>query len=255
MKIDNFLITLFSLLHMKIIIPAAGYATRLYPLTKDKPKALLEIGSKPMIDHILSKIKDLNFDQIIIVTNHKFAKNFEEWAETRKDLPIKVIDDQTTSNEDRLGAIGDIQFAIEKANIDDEIFILAGDNLFECNMSGFYALGKKKNVSIVGIYDVKDTEFAKQLGIVEINESNQVIEFVEKPEIPKSTLAATMMYYFPKDVVPMIKQYLDEGNKPDRMGDFTAWLHKKVLVYAYFIDGWTDIGDPTQLEEARKKFI
>jgi len=239
---------------MKVIIPAAGYATRLYPLTKDKPKALLEVGSKTMLDHILDKIKDLPVDEIIIVTNHKFAKNFEQWAKTISETPIKIIDDQTTSNEDRLGAIGDLQFAIEKANVDDDLLVLGGDNLFRCDMNQFYETFKIKNALLVGVFDVKDSEIAKKFGVVEINESHQIIEFFEKPEVPKSTLVSTMMYFFPKETVPMIKTYLDEGNKPDRIGDLIGWFVKKLSVFAYIIDEWTDIGSPAQLEEARNKF-
>ena len=239
---------------MKVIIPAAGYATRLYPLTKDRPKALLEVGGRPMLDHILDQIKDLSIDEIIVVTNHIFVKHFEQWATEKKDLPLTILNDQTTSNEDRLGTVGDLQFAIEKANIDDDVLIIAGDNLFNCDMSKFYTFGKKRTSPIIGVFDVEQKEIAKQLGVVELNESHQIIEFVEKPEQPKSTLIATLLYFIPKECVPMIKTYLNEGNKPDRMGDFATWLIHKVSVFAYFLNVWIDIGSPEQLEEARKKF-
>jgi len=225
---------------MKVIIPAAGYATRLYPLTKDTPKALLDISGKTMLDHILDKLKDLPVREIIIVSNRKFVEAFRKWASEKSGTPITVLDDGTTSNEDRLGAVGDVQFGIDRAHVDEDLLMIAGDNLYSCNMKEVYTLFKTKNAPILGVFDVKTKEEAKKMGVIEINENYQIVECVEKPEEPKSTLIVTMVQFFPKDTIPMIKKYLDEGNKPDRMGDFITWLVHKEQVFAYFLDDWKD---------------
>ena len=200
---------------------------------------------------ILNQIKQLPIDEIIIVTNNKFASHFEEWAKEKKDFPITVINDNTMNNDDRLGTVGDLQFAINQANVDDDIFVIAGDNLFTCDISQYYNTCKMKNSPVLGVIDVKTKEEAKKMGVIEINEGQQIIECIEKPDEPKSTLIVTMVQFYPKEVVPLIKQYLDEGNKPDRMGDFVTWLIHKKPVFAYFLEDWIDIGTPEQLEAAR----
>ncbi len=237
---------------MKTIIPAAGYATRLYPLTKNKPKALIEIGGKPMLNRVLDRVKELPVNEVIIISNSKFYHNFKAWAEQQEyDFKIKILDDGTDSEENRLGAIGDKYFAIKTEKIKGELLDISADNLFEFSLKKMYEYFKQKNSTIVGVYDVKKMETAKKLGIIEMNEKNIVTGFWEKPENPKSTLASTAVYMYPEKDVKLFKTYLNQNNKPDNPGYFIEWLHKKTDVYGYSCEGkWFDIGSFEQLKEA-----
>ncbi len=184
---------------MKAIILAAGYGTRLYPLTLNKPKPLLEVAGKPIIEHIINKIEEVEeIDKVFIVTNAKFYKNFKEWCERFKsEKKIKIINDKTKSNEDRLGSLGDINFVIEKEKIKEDALIIAGDNFFHFSLKEFLESLRRPDKSAVVLYDVKDRELAKQYGIVGVNEENRMMEFQEKPAEPKSTLASTGVYFYP----------------------------------------------------------
>jgi len=242
---------------MKTIILAAGYATRLYPLTENKPKPLLEIGGRPIIEHIIKKIEKIEeIDEIFIVTNAKFYENFERWLESFKSLKkIKIINDRTTSNEDRLGSLGDVNFVIEQENIKESVLIVAGDNLFEFSLKEFVDSYKEHNKSAVALYDVQDKEIAKLYGIVGVNEGGKMIEFEEKPSEPKSTLASTGVYIYPSHVLPMLQEFVKKYKNSDKAGNFLEWLHKREHVYCYITkERWFDIGDLEQLEKARKEF-
>jgi len=242
---------------MKAILLAAGYATRLHPLTKNKPKPLLEVAGKPIVEHIIDKIIEItDIDRIYIVTNQKFTSNFEEWSKNHKSkISIEIINDKTTSNEDRLGAVGDVNFVIETKQPNEDILVVAGDNLFELSLVDLNNFFKEKNKTIIALYDVKDKELAKKYGIVAINENNKVTEFHEKPAEPKSTLASTGIYIFQKKTINLIKNYINEGNSPDKTGEFLEWLFKKEEVYGFVSkEHWYDIGSFEQLEEARKEF-
>ena len=242
---------------MKSIILAAGYATRLHPLTKDTPKPLLEVAGKPIIEHIIEKIEEIKeIDEIFIVTNAKFYSNFEEWRKGHQsDKKIKIINDKTTSNQGRLGSLGDVNFVIEQENIKESILIVAGDNLFGFPLKGFVESHKKHNKSAVALYDVKDKELAKHYGIVGVNEENRMIDFEEKPKEPKSTLASTGIYIYPPHVLPMLQDFVKKYKNSDKAGNFLEWLHKKETVYCYTSKRkWFDIGTLDQLEKARKEF-
>lgn len=241
---------------MKAIILAAGYATRLHPLTKDKPKPLLEVKGKLIIEHIIGKLEELDeLQEIFIVTNNKFFEHVQQWLSgfnsTKK---IKIIDDQTKSNEDRLGAIGDINFVIEKENINDDLLVIAGDNLFELSLIDVVNLFKEKNSSVVAVYDVKDTELSKKYGIVTMDEDNKIINFEEKPDKPKSTLASTGIYIYTKDILKDIREYI-KGHDADKPGSFLEWLYQKRDIYCFVSkERWYDIGSFEQLEEAKRGF-
>ena len=242
---------------MKAIILAAGYATRLYPLTKDKPKPLLEIAGKPIIDHIMRKIEKIDeIDKIFIVTNDKFYGHFEDWlSEFKSNKKIKIINDKTTSNEDRLGSLGDVNFVIDREKVKDTIIVVAGDNLFEFSLKEFVDSHKKHNKSAVALYDVRDKELAKLYGIVGVNKENRMIEFEEKPSEPKSTLASTGVYIYPPHVLLMLQDFVKKYKNSDKAGNFLEWLHKKEHVYCYITEKkWFDIGNLEQLEKARKEF-
>ena len=245
------------MIKIKVIILAAGYATRLYPLTKDKPKPLLEVAGKPIIEHIIAKLEEINeLDEIFVVTNNKFFEHFKKWLNGfQSSKKIKIINDKTKSNEDRLGAIGDINFVIEQEKIDEELLVVAGDNLFELSLIDVVNLFKNKNSSVIALYDVKDIELAKKYGIVAIDKNNKIVHFEEKPEKPKSTLASTGIYLYTRDVLKDIKEYITEGYDSDKTGSFLEWFYKRKDIYCFVSKKrWHDIGSFEQLEESRKEF-
>ncbi len=242
---------------MKVILLAAGYGTRLYPLTLDKPKCLLDINGKPVIEYILEKIRDLEeVDEVFIVTNDKFYNLFLEWRKNfRYNKDIIVINDGTKSNEERLGAIGDIYFAIAQKRITDDLLIINADNIFSFDLKKiFLFFGREK--PIIGIFDVGDLEIAKRMGHVKLDENKKVIFFKEKDQNTKSSICSTGIYYFPARVLPLIKIYLDEGNSPDRSGDLLEWLYKTEDIYGYDCskggEYWFDIGSKEEYEKINK---
>lgn len=241
---------------MHAIVLAAGYATRLYPLTKDKPKPLLNVAGKPIIEHIMEKLGQIiDLDKIFIVTNDRFENHFSEWLKNfDAKNPVEIINDGTSSNDDRLGALGDIHFAITNMEIDDDIIAIAGDNLFELSLADVHSLFKKIKSNVIVLHDVNDFELARHYGIVEVSD-DLVVNFEEKPVSPKSTLASTGIYMFPKKTIELIKKYIAQGNNPDKTGNFIEWLHKRDKVYTYITDKkWYDIGSFEQLEKADKHY-
>lgn len=233
---------------MKAIILAGGYATRLQPLTEDLSKCLLPVGGKPMVDWILERIREVEeIDEVHVVTNSRFAQDFEHWALFKEG--VTVHDDGTSTNEDRLGAVGDIAFTLERAGIDDDVLVIAGDNLFDYDLDDLVGFWRAKGVgSAVAVHDVGDLRLASQYGIVDVAGDDRIVGFVEKPAEPHSTLAATATYLYHREHVPLIGRYLAEGNPPDQAGALVAWLQAREPVYAYWFTGvWLDIGDHEQL--------
>ena len=243
---------------MKAIILAAGYATRLYPLTLHKSKALLPINNKPMIDYIIEKMNDIDIlDEIYVVSNHLFYNQFIEWAKQIKtDKRITILDDGTTSDENKIGAIGDISFAIKEKNIDDELLIVAGDNFFTYSLQEYLDFFHEKDCDCVCVKEWLDKESLSQFGIALLDENSLVLDIEEKPELPKSNNVVFATYFYKRETVPLFQQYLDQGNKPDAPGNFPAWLYKQQKVYAYAFSGdCYDIGTPKSYEEVCKLFI
>ena len=235
---------------MKAIVLAAGYATRLRPLTDTWSKELLPVGGKPIIDWILDAVEAADgIDEVHVVTNARKAPAFLKWAEGRD---VTVHDDGTTSNEDRLGAIGDMLFVIERAQLDDDLLVIAGDNLFEFSIADFVAYWRTKGVaSAVAVRDVGSLELASQYGIVSLDDDGRVTTFVEKPADPPSTLAATATYLFHREHARLIAPYLDGEHGSDQPGRFVGWLQQHEPVYGWaFDDTWYDIGNHEQLLEA-----
>jgi len=236
---------------MKGVILAAGYATRLRPLTDDVPKHLLRVGERPMLDWVLDRVREVPaVDALHLVTNSRFAPAFRRWAESHS---VTVHDDGTTSNEDRLGAVGDLQLVIEEARLDDELLVLAGDNLFEFSLPRFveWWRAKPQPSSAVPLHDVGDLELATHYGIADTDAGDRIVRFVEKPSDPPSTLASTLVYLLPTDHASLVRTYLDEGQSPDNAGSFLGWLAQREPVYGYRFDGaWYDIGNREQLLEA-----
>lgn len=244
---------------MKALILAAGYGTRLKALGEGIPKALLPVAEKPLVNHILDRLENLEgLNEVLLVTNDKFYINFKEWAEVQKEFkyPIRVINDGTQSPEDRLGSIGDIDFVLKQANVEDDILVVGGDNLFDYNLEEFIVTSSKKSDSIsIGLYDIQNLKEATQFGVVGLNQENKIVSFEEKPEQPKSTLVAMCFYYLPKVSLGLIEAYLDETKVSDTAGDYIRWLHKNHDVYGFKFTGtWYDIGSLESYKEAQEKF-
>lgn len=232
---------------------AGGYATRLYPLTETKPKPLLEVAGISILDRLLEKIHEVEeIDEVFVVTNEKFIFAFEEWAKTANPkIKITILNDGTTSNENRLGAIGDIKFVIDKEHIDEDILMIAGDNLFDFSLRKFVDFYNEKKTNVIAVYDIKSVEEAKKFGVTAVDEHNKLIDFEEKPKHPKSTLISTFCYAFPKQTKSLIDRYTKEGNKLDLAGKFIQWLMLNDNVHCFVSkDKWFDIGSFESLEEA-----
>lgn len=227
---------------MKALVLAAGYATRLRPLTDDFPKGLLPVGGRPIVDWIVDNIRRAGIEDIRLVTNARFARLFEEWSDG-----VTIVDDGTSTNETRLGAIGDIQFA----DLDDDALIVAGDNLFDYEIADFVEFWRARDGSAVAVHDVRSKELARKYGVIDVDADGRIVDFAEKPEQPASTLIATATYLYGRAHLRLVDTYLAEGNPPDQPGHLVAWLHSREPVYAYaFAGGWYDVGDLEQLLEA-----
>lgn len=242
---------------MKAIIPAAGYATRLYPLCENKPKALLDIGKKKMLEHVIERIEALGIvDEIIIVSNARFFRQFVEWKKGfSSEIPVAVLNDGTSSVETRLGAIGDYHFAIKKKKIKDDVLFVSSDNLFNFDLKPMLEHFHAHKCDVIALYDVGTVDEAKKYGIVELDHESKIIGFVEKPPQPKSTLCSIGIYLYTKETVALFEKYLKEGNSPDKPGQFLEWLHKKKKVLGFSFSEphhkWFDIGTLDTLERVR----
>ena len=245
---------------MKVVILAAGYATRLYPLTLTQPKPLLPVAGKPMIDYVLDNLAPIGgIDRVYVVTNAKFAGHFQKWADGyhagHPKLDFTIVNDGSTDDSNRLGAIGDLHLVIKRERVDDDIIVVAGDNLFSVSLGAFGRFCREKNASVLGVYDVGSLEQAKKYGVVELDRDGRITTFVEKPAQPASTLIGIALYYYPENVVSMIEQYIADGNNPDQPGRLVQWLYPRQPVYTWTVPGiWYDIGSKETLEEADRIF-
>jgi len=241
---------------MKALILAAGYATRLYPLTLNQPKPLLKVGKRTIADHILAALEKVSgVNQVFVVTNNKFSSHFEDWAGKHKSpVPIKVINDGTLTNETRLGAIGDINLVVNSQKVSEEMLVIAGDNLFDLDLAEFVKFAKsKKGGSAVALRVVEKTEMLKKYGVVSLDKNDRITAFEEKPEKPKSDLAAMCVYYFPKEKLALLDKYMNSGQSKDAPGNYIKWLSENDTVFGYRFDGeWFDIGDKASYEKADK---
>ena len=217
---------------MKVIILAAGYATRLYPFTLTQPKPLLPVAGKPMVEHVLDNLAPISgIDRVYVVTNAKFAGHFQKWSEryhaTKSKFEFTVVNDGTTDDTNKLGAIGDINHVLKTQNVDDDLIIVAGDNLEEI----------------------------KKYSSISTDAAGRITSFEEKPKNPTSTLIGIALYFYPKSTIPHIKQYLAEGNNPDQPGRLVQWLYPRTGVHTWRVPGtWFDIGSKETLEEANQIF-
>ena len=232
---------------MKALILAAGYATRLYPYTKNFPKPLLQVNKKPIIEYLIEKLDCLeSLSEIIIVTNARFFSFFQKWGKKLKaGKKIRIVNDLTHSPADRLGAIGDMNFVFDKVGFDSDYLVIGGDNFFQEPLTGFIACAKQKNKAVtIGVCDIKKKSQARNYGVVKLDRSLRIVQFWEKPQKPRSSLVAMCLYYFPRSQVGLIKDYLkDQDNNSDAAGAYIGWLakHKKVTGFL-FKNYWVDIG-------------
>lgn len=238
---------------MQCILLAAGYATRLYPLTENMPKALLKLGDKTILEMVTDKIDEVcDVETIYIVTNEKFYKNFVEWSKEYKGpKKLEIINDHTTSNDNRLGAIGDMKYVIDLEKIDDEILVMASDNIFDFSLNDFVAMYREKNTDMICAHTIENKEELHSMGVVELDGQDKVVGFEEKPQNPKSDLGVPPFYLYRKSTLALINQYLREGNNPDAPGHFIPWLIGETDVYAYVFDAVRiDIGTPQSYYDA-----
>ena len=239
---------------MKAIVLAAGYATRLYPLTLDRPKALLEVGGRPMLDRVLERVLAIGgVDEAIVVTNAKFAPQFEEWAAGKGH--VRVLDDGTTSDEDRLGAIGDIGFVLDRVGLEGDVVVVAGDNLFGSDISDFGRAARERQAPLLAVRDVGDLAEMSKYNQVQTDDDGRVTFFEEKPARATTTLMGVALYFYPRQALPLVRQYLAEGNNPDQPGRLVEWLYPRTPVYTWRVPGdWYDIGSAETLREADEAF-
>lgn len=245
---------------MQLIILAAGYATRLYPLTLTKPKPLLAVAGKPMMEHVLDNLATIPYiEHAYVVTNSKFAGHFEQWAQSYRRPQLRfdftIVNDGSTDDSNKLGAIGDTQLVLTKYRVDDDIIVVGGDNLFSDDLAGFGEFCRQANAPVLGVYDVGNLEEIKKYNSIDIDRNNRIVFFEEKPATPKSTLTGIALYFYPASVIQLIDQYVAEGNNPDQPGRLVQWMYSRTPFYTWKVPGiWFDVGSKETLEEANRVF-
>ncbi len=242
---------------MKVVVLAAGYATRLYPLTENFPKPLLEVNGKSILDYLIEDLdRNEDVNEHIIISNAKFARIFEEWAEkSNYTKPVTVVNDGTTSNETRLGAVRDILFAIEKCNINEDIFVLAGDNLVDFSLNEFISFAKEKDGGSVVVNYEESIEELRRCGVMVPDENMRVVSMEEKPREPKSNWCVGPFYYYRKEDLKWVKQGIEDGCAVDAPGSFVCYLCEKIPVYAWEMPGTRfDIGGFDSYEEVKRTY-
>ncbi len=245
---------------MKNIVIAAGYATRLYPLTENFPKPLLKIGERSILDRILDDVDGIeDIDEHIIVTNHKFAEIFSNWVSERKQKPgtkpIRIIDDGTTDNENRLGAVKDLLLAIDEFDINDDIMVLAADNILNFSFQGFVNFFKQKNTSVIMCHHEPELYKLQRTGVIAVDDDMKVLEMQEKPEHPVSNWAVPPFYIYKKNDLPLIRDCLNHGCGFDAPGNLAHYLVNATTIHAWIMPGSRyDIGSLDSYKEAQILF-
>jgi glucose-1-phosphate thymidylyltransferase len=242
---------------MKCVILAAGYATRLYPLTLDRPKPLLPVAGRCILDRILDKVRRVSgLEEVILVSNAKFYRQFVLWA-AGTDYPgkITVLNDGSTDNINRLGAVADIKFAADERDVRDNCLVLAGDNLFDFELVDFADYFWKKGKDCITSHVLHSPEKLRRTGVIETDGEGKVLSFEEKPREPRTNLAVPPFYLYTRETLPLIDVFLKEGNNPDAPGNFIPWLIRRRDVYAFLFTGERyDIGNLESYEEAERIF-
>lgn len=234
---------------MKAIILAAGYATRLYPLTENFPKPLLPVGGKPILDWLVEDLSSV-VDEFIVVTNHKFARHFQEWSAGKN---VRVIDDGTESNETRLGAVKDIQLASK--GIADDVFVMAGDNVLDFSLVPFVRFAREKGTGCVMCHEENALPALQKTAVITVDEARRITSYEEKPREPKGNLAVPPFYYYRRGDLDRIDEALSSGCGYDAPGSYAAWLSARTTMHAWLMPGKRhDIGDMKSYEAVRDSY-
>lgn len=240
---------------MKCLILAAGYATRLYPLTENFPKPLLKVQGKTILDHLIDDMDTAEtVDEYIVISNHKFAHHFDAWAK-EKAQKITVVDDGTDSNETRLGAVKDILFAINRLGLDDDMLVIAGDNLLDFSLTKFIAYAQSKKAScIMRYYEANEAKLLK-CGVVTVDAQDKILDMTEKSPTPATHWCCPPFYYYTKADAARVQKGIDAGCGVDAPGSYIAWLCKQTDVYAMEMPGKRyDIGNLESYESVQKEY-
>jgi len=239
---------------MKCLILAAGYATRLYPLTENFPKPLLEVQGKTILDWLIDDMETANaIDEYIVISNHKFAHHFDAWA--KKSSKITVLDDGTESNETRLGAVKDIQFAIEKLGLDTDMLVIAGDNLLTFSLTHFIRYAQEKKASCTMRYYEHNWDRLLKTGVVTLDENDRILKMTEKSPNPETHWACPAFYYYTKQDAALVQKGIAAGCGTDAPGSYLAWLCTQTPVYAMEMPGSRyDIGNLETYEKAQTEY-
>ena len=240
---------------MKCLILAAGYATRLYPLTENFPKPLLDVGGKTILDWLVDDIHTAGLvDEFVVISNHKFAHHFDKWAAT-KTMKVTVVDDGTDSNETRLGAVKDIQFAIDQLGLDDDMLVIAGDNVLSFSLTKFLAYAKEKNTSCIMRYYEPEEKKLTKCGVVEIDEKDRIVSMEEKPAAPKSHWCCPPFYYYTKADAKLVAKGIEAGCGTDAPGSYIAWLCTQTPVFAMEMPGKRfDVGNLESYNKIKEEY-
>ena len=240
---------------MKCLILAAGYATRLYPLTENFPKPLLMVGNKTILDWLVDDIDTAGLvDEYVVISNHKFAHHFDDWAKTKKQK-ISVVDDGTSTNETRLGAVKDIQYAIDQLKLDDDMLVIAGDNVLDFSLTKFIEYAKAKQSSCIMRYYEPDDKKLLKCGVVTIDESDKILNMTEKSPNPATHWCCPPFYYYTKSDAKLVQKGIDSGCGTDAPGSYIAWLCTKTTVHAMEMSGKRyDIGNLESYEKVKSEY-
>ncbi len=240
---------------MKCLILAAGYATRLYPLTENFPKPLLTVGEKTILDWLIDDIDTANeVDEYVVISNHKYAPHFEDWAKTKKQK-VTVLDDGTSSNETRLGAVRDVQFAIEQLGLDDDMLVIAGDNVLDFSLRTFIQYAKERKASCVMRYFEPDDQKLLKTGVVTVDEADKILQMTEKSPTPATHWCCPPFYYYTKEDAKRVKTGIESGCGTDAPGSYIAWLCAQTTVYAMEMPGKRyDIGNLESYEKVKAEY-
>lgn len=241
---------------MKCLILAAGYATRLYPLTENFPKPLLMVGAKTILDWLIDDIDTANIvDEYVVISNHKFAHHFSRWAKN-KNQKITVVDDGTETNETRLGAVKDIQFAIDKLKLDDDMLVIAGDNVLDFSLTQFIEYAKEKKASCIMRYYEPDDKKLLKCGVVTIDENDEILKMTEKSLTPATHWCCPPFYYYTREDAKLVQKGIDGGCGTDAPGSYIAWLSTQVPAYAMEMPGKRyDIGNLESYEKVKTEYM
>ena len=238
---------------MKCVILAAGYATRLYPLTENFPKPLLAVGEKNILEWLIEDIGD-SVDEYVVISNHKFVEHFRAWSAKRPEK-ITVLDDGTESNETRLGAVRDVQFAVDELGLDDDLLVIAGDNVLDFSLKAFVEYYKARGTTCVMRYWEPSEEKLHKTGVAEVDENGLILHMEEKPAVPRSHWCTPPFYIYRREDVPMVKKGIESGCGVDAPGSFIAWLCDQVPVHAFEMPGKRyDIGNLESYEEVKRTY-